>query len=398
MILRCSKSSTGVDDDEADKTPPQDIADLAVIATTSHTAILQWTAPHDYRDNNSNGMIDGYDLRISYDSITALNFTSGYHLDSVPRPAPAGFVQQCILDELEPDSTYYFAIKSRDDKGNWSAISNCCHAHCPGIQKVVFADTALERIIREHIHKPTGDILSSDVDTITYFGAYVARITSLAGLEYCVSLLGASLWENEITDISPLASARQLWGLNLSNNNITDLSPLAGLQYLRQLHIAENPITNIAPLATMPSLQQLFMHSTFVTDFSPLYGLQHLDDIHLATLDLSDISFISNLTHLRICKLNGNNISSLAPIANLTSMESLDLMMNRISDLGPLTRLVNLKSLNLTYNSITDIQPLVNNTGLGAGDVVHLGGNPLSQLAIDVQIPQLQARGVTVTW
>jgi internalin A len=151
-------------------------------------------------------------------------------------------------------------------------------------------------------------------------------------------------------------------------------------------------------LASVPALQQLFMHSTQVTDFSPLYGLEHLDDIHLAVLNLTDIGFISNLTHLKICKLNSNLITSIAPLSSLIGLEGLDLMFNQVSDLAALAGLVNLKSINLDYNLITDIQPLVDNTGLGAGDAVYLGGNALSQQALDVQIPTLQARGVSVSW
>ena len=397
LTSQCSKSPTGEDTD-SDKTAPNVITDLVVAAATSHAATLQWTAPHDYRDNHSNGMVDEYDLRVSYDSITAGSFAEAHRLDSVGAPAPAGLRQQCEVDNLEPDSTYYFAVRSRDDQGNWSGISNVCRVHCPAIRIVVFSDAVLEQVIRDHIHKPTGDILSSDVDTIPVVSAPFAGIESLSGLEYCVSLRGAVLPGNRISDITPLASATQLWGLELTGNTITDLSPLAGLNNLHQLHIGDNPITDISPLASMPSLQQLFMYATQVTDFSPLYGLEHLDDIHLATLNLADIGFISNLTHLKICKLNSNHITSIAPLSTLIGLEGLDLMMNQVSDLAPLTGLVNLKTINLDYNLIRDIQSLVDNTGLGAGDVVYLGGNELSQEAIDVQIPKLLARGVAVSW
>ncbi len=397
LTTQCSKSPTN-GDEESDKIPPVAIGDLVVMTTTSHAATLQWTAPHDYRDDHSNGFVDEYDVRVSSNSITPQNFALAQRIDSAPNPAPAGLMQQCTVVGLEPDGTYYFAVKSRDDQGNWSSISNCCPAHCPAIQIVVFADAVLEQVIRGYIHKPTGDILSSDLDTIPIVSAPFAGIESLSGLEYCTSLRSAILAGNHLSDISPLAGATQLWGLELTGNNIADLSPLAGLSNLHQLHIGENPITDISALASVPSLQQLFMYSTQVTDFSPLYGLEHLDDIHLATLNLTDIGFISHLTHLRSCKLNSNNITSIAPLSTLIGLEGLDLLMNQVSDLGPLTGLANLHDINLDYNLITDIQPLVDNPGLGAGDIVYLGGNALSQQAIDVQIPALQSRGVNVLW
>lgn len=42
--------------------------------------------------------------------------------------------------------------------------------------------------------------------------------------------------------------------------------------------------------------------------------------------------------------------------------------------------------------------PLVANTGLGTGDTLNLVSNRLSQESINVHIPALQGRGVTVTY
>ncbi len=44
----------------------------------------------------------------------------------------------------------------------------------------------------------------------------------------------------------------------------------------------------------------------------------------------------------------------------------------------------------------TDLMPLVHNTGLDSGDVAYVDGNPLSQYSIEVLIPTLEFRGVTV--
>jgi Leucine-rich repeat (LRR) protein len=52
--------------------------------------------------------------------------------------------------------------------------------------------------------------------------------------------------------------------------------------------------------------------------------------------------------------------------------------------------------LDLSYNNISDISPLVENSGLSLGDTVDLSNNPLSATSVNVYIPQLEARGVTV--
>jgi len=42
-----------------------------------------------------------------------------------PYPAPAGTAQTFdLLDSLAADTTHYFAMKSKDEEGNWSALSS----------------------------------------------------------------------------------------------------------------------------------------------------------------------------------------------------------------------------------------------------------------------------------
>ena len=47
-------------------------------------------------------------------------------------------------------------------------------------------------------------------------------------------------------------------------------------------------------------------------------------------------------------------------------------------------------------NQISDISPLVQNEGLDDRDAVQLQGYPLSSASINIYIPELEARGVTV--
>ena len=64
----------------------------------------------------------------------------------------------------------------------------------------------------------------------------------------------------------------------------------------------------------------------------------------------------------------------------------------------PLTNLTNLRSLDLNNNQVSDISPLVNNPGLSQGDEVYLSNNPLSSTSRNTYIPQLRARGVSVSY
>lgn len=394
-LTSCSKSSQ-VEDEDTDGTPPTAISDLEVLSSTAQTAMLQWTTPADLRNDGSGGMVDEYDLRVSFDSITTQNFASAVVITSVPGLLPAGHVQQWPVDGLTPGATHFFALKSADDRGNWSALSNCVSVKCAALVKVVFSDPMLEQAIRARLGRSTGDILSADVDTIWQVVIQDAGIQSLNGMEHFTSLRVANFTDNEVVDLTPIGGLPLLAGLYMARNQISDLTPLAGMKSLRQIHLDDNPLSDIGPLASVDSLQQLILWGTQVTDFSPLYGLYFLSDCGFDRMNLTEIGFMSHLKRPQICGLAFNQITSVEPLRGLYMLEALNLMQNQISDISALAALAGLRELKLTNNQITDIMPLVNNTGLLSGDVVYLEGNPLSQYSINVLIPTLEARGVTV--
>ena len=54
----------------------------------------------------------------------AANFASATAITGEPTPGAAGTAQSFTANGLPTGRTLYFAIKSADDSGNWSAISN----------------------------------------------------------------------------------------------------------------------------------------------------------------------------------------------------------------------------------------------------------------------------------
>ena len=106
----------------------------------------------------------------------------------------------------------------------------------------------------------------------------------------------------------------------------------------------------------------------------------------------------SDLEGLASLDAGQRNITDLTGLEHCTGLTSLDLGWNHVSDISPLANLTNLTTLYLNGNQISDIYPLVQNTGLDTGDSVDLQVNPLSDDSINVYIPELQARGVTVDY
>jgi hypothetical protein len=96
----------------------------AAETSTGGTAvvILTWTAPG---DDGTNGIATQYDLRYKVGSmVTESNFAQATTVIGEPEPLPAGTTQSCTVTGLSYGTTYYFALKTADERGNWSAISN----------------------------------------------------------------------------------------------------------------------------------------------------------------------------------------------------------------------------------------------------------------------------------
>ena len=269
---------------------------------------------------------------------------------------------------------------------------------------VIFTDPNLEAMIREAIDKPTGEIYASDLQGLTSlddaemkYTDWETFITDITGLEYCTSLTYLNLWDNQISDISPLANLTNLTYLFLGYNQISDISPLANLTNLTSLFLHANSIDDISPLANLTNLTEFSLDSHEISEIALVVDLTRLTELSLGHVtDISGLADLTNLTslNLRFPEIGGD----ITPLANLTNLTSLFVLDAQISDISPLANLTDLTQLYLLSNQISDITPLVENEGLGTGDYVDLRRNPLSSDSINVYIPQLQARGVTVDY
>jgi Leucine-rich repeat (LRR) protein len=133
---------------------------------------------------------------------------------------------------------------------------------------------------------------------------------------------------------------------------------------------------------------------------SSLTGLENcinLTVIFMSNNPISDLEPIAGLWRLNTIQFTGDNISDISPIAGLTNLEAFSFRSNPLSDISVLSGLPNLHIMELSQIQATDLAPLVANNGIAERDTIYLYNNPqLSQEAINVQIPALEARGVTV--
>jgi len=141
MILRAMIVGFGVggplmgcgDRDQASPTrpldtiPPAAIADLVHWASSDHSVTLAWSAPG---DDGAAGQAAEYACRHASSPVTEATWDTAVPA-SVPGdvvPGCAGARDRLTVTGLEGGATYWFAVRTRDEAGNWSGVSNSASA------------------------------------------------------------------------------------------------------------------------------------------------------------------------------------------------------------------------------------------------------------------------------
>jgi hypothetical protein len=107
-----------------DTIPPAGVNELVVKAPGVRSLGLQWIAPG---NNGWEGTATEYDIRYSTEPIDESNWEQAGILPRLPEPVAGRTVQKCRAITLEPATRYYFAMKTRDQDGNESVLSNVAH-------------------------------------------------------------------------------------------------------------------------------------------------------------------------------------------------------------------------------------------------------------------------------
>ena len=374
LISGCSQDVTDVVDDEPeDLTPPSRVTDLRVVAPTPSSLGLRWTAPGDDGDE---GFAVAYDLRGAEEVITGENFGAAVEIILEGSPLPPGTTEEVLIDSLEEGHEYFFALKARDDSGNVSELSNCAQGTCLIEQAVAVPDANLRQLLQETLGIQGEDFFLSDMLQLISLSGNDRDIADLTGLEAAANLRNVNLLGNQISDPSPLGGLVGLEGLNLTMNQLTDISALQDLTGLIHFGCGQNQLTDVSVVSGLTQLQSLSIHSNPLQSLPSLESLALLTSINIGNLGLTDLALIENRVLLQYLIANGN----------------------QISDLEVLAAFPDLREAYLSHNQITDLAPLVGNTAFAEGDQLDVRSNPLSQVAIEEQIPALLARGVTVAY
>jgi hypothetical protein len=131
IIIGCGgEDGTPVSNDPPGEDPPPDtiapagVTDLDLRAPTLHSLALVWKSPG---DDGQTGTAKQYDIRSSKAVITDANWDQATPMgpSDIPVPKPGGQIETCVVPGLESGVVYYFALKTSDEVGNQSELSNC---------------------------------------------------------------------------------------------------------------------------------------------------------------------------------------------------------------------------------------------------------------------------------
>ena len=114
---------------QADITAPEAVVDLSIFDIGRTTVVMHFTAPHE--DGSSGGAVSVYDIRYSTSPITDLDtFNTATKFLEIPTPPQSPGSTECAdTYGLAYSTFYYVAMRSRDDVGLWSPLSNVVSFH-----------------------------------------------------------------------------------------------------------------------------------------------------------------------------------------------------------------------------------------------------------------------------
>ena len=109
------------DDQKPDAIPPAAVNDLRASEVGRNALTLRWTAPG---DDGTSGTADSHEIRRHDAEITLSGWDSTGTLAGRPSAAPAGSAESLRVEDLGENQLHYFALRTVDDAGNRSGISN----------------------------------------------------------------------------------------------------------------------------------------------------------------------------------------------------------------------------------------------------------------------------------
>ncbi|MER8799657.1 leucine-rich repeat domain-containing protein [Mesorhizobium sp. M0998] len=134
-----------------------------------------------------------------------------------------------------------------------------------------------------------------------------------AAQNWAQSLTSLTLNKKSIIAVNPVVHFRALGELNLFDNVITDASPIASLTGLQKLNLATNRLSAI-PRFGSSGLKYIYLNDNQITNVGNLSNMPALSDIDLRNNRVFDALPLGSLPALSVVDLRGNRIENFASV------------------------------------------------------------------------------------
>jgi hypothetical protein len=210
-------------------------------SSRADSVALRWTAPG---EDSLVGRAALYDLRYSAQMITPQTFLQAIQAPGMPLPAMAGTRQSYVLEGLPSGVICYIAIKTRNQAGNWSAMSNVI-AHMP--QSVVQAPAASALMSPED--GATGVAIEPTLTWQASNGATSYRLQVARAVDFSSPLVDQSGIVGTSRAVAGLANdSTYHWGVQASS-----ASGLSEWSSMRSFRTVAGPLPGISFSAPWPN-------------------------------------------------------------------------------------------------------------------------------------------------
>ena len=248
------------------------------------------------------------------------------------------------------------------------------------IEKVSFADPAMEQAIRAAVGADDNDVIFTnalwDIKTFTV-PSEAKTYTDLAYLSYLETLHITDVAKSELVNIKGLSYLTELHvvGGSLDEQDLDAIGQLVGL---KRLTLSNCGISSIATLSHLSQLEYLDLSENTVRNLSVITNMLELQELYLNNNAVTDLGSLSGLTKLKILDVSYNSLKAIDPIRTATALTYLSFSHNEISDIQTLAALTGLIELNASYNTITDVAALSGCTEL---EILSISNNALSDIS-----------------
>lgn len=250
------------------------------------------------------------------------------------------------------------------------------------IEKVEFADSQMEKAIREALSADENKVLfTNDLWKITSFtmpegtknfddlakmvfleeltieSGPAGEINKLSGLSN-LHTLNVNQTPVSSEDIQAIGKLNKLESLSLTGCGISTLSGLENLQKLSVLNLTKNTIRDLSPLSSYEKLREISIQNNVVMSLEPLKANAGLEILNASYNALTDASPVSELTALKTVFLNNNSLTGVPDVSKLKNLQELSLAFNQLTDISPAAKCESLQKLNISDNQISSIHTL----------------------------------------